>query len=108
MVDPAVVRSLLIRCLEQLEQQDRATGESVSTDRYEHLLEKWQTGDAVVRFARRMRQLLREGLSQGASAQEIDAQIEVALARRLGLQAEFPSFVRTLELHRLCSRISSR
>lgn len=99
--DPAAIRSHLIRCLERLEEQDRAAGRPGNKDTYKILLKNWHEGDAVVRFARRMEHLLRAGMSQGASAQERQKQIEVALSRRLGLSDELPSTIRTLELDRL-------
>jgi signal transduction histidine kinase len=101
--DPAAIRSHLIRCLERLEEQDRAAGETVDANKYTRLLGRWHDGDAVVLFARRMSHLLRQGMSKGASAQEIQKQIEVALARTLGLPDELPSVIRTLELDRLSS-----
>lgn len=100
-LDPAAIRGLLIRCLERLEEQDRTAGESPSADRYESLLRKWHQEDAVVHFAKRLGNLLREGMSQEATVQEIQKQIETALARRLQLPDELPSLIRTLELDRL-------
>jgi signal transduction histidine kinase len=100
-IDPAIARSQLIRCFQRLEERDRAAGKSLPRDEYKSALEDWFRGDAVVRFALRMEQLLREGMSRDASPQELEKQIEIALARRLGLPDELPSVIHTLELDRL-------
>jgi signal transduction histidine kinase len=99
-LDFKAIRSHLIRCLERREELDLAAGKA-SADRYSRLLDKWQRNDAVVRFARRMALLLREGMSHGAAPQEIQQQIEIALARQLGLPDALSSSIRTLELDRL-------
>jgi signal transduction histidine kinase len=100
-LEPAEARRHLIRCLERIEEQAQAKGGPISTERYEQILNKWQEEDLVVRFAKRMRHLLLAGMSHGASARELKTQIEVALARRLGLPDALPSDIRTLELDRL-------
>jgi signal transduction histidine kinase len=100
-LDPAIVRGQLIRCLERLEERHRAAGKPRSEDEYAVLLREWQAADRIVLFGKRMSQLLLQGMSQGASTQEIIRQVEVALARRLGLPDALSSVVRTLELDRL-------
>lgn len=100
-VDAAAIRSHLIQCLERREQQERAEGQTVSPRKYELLLKLWLEGDAVVHFAQRMSQMLHEGMSQENSSQEIQRQVEVALARQLGLKDELPSLIRAIELDRL-------
>lgn len=107
-VDAAAIRSHLIQCLERIEQRDRAEGQSVFNPvKYEFLLQTWQQGDRVVRFAQRLNQMLHEGMSHEATPQELQRQLEVAIARRLGLKEELPSLIRTMELDRLASRASS-
>ena len=101
-LDFKAIRGHLIRCLERREQQDLAAG-NAPANRYSRLLDKWQNNDAVVRFARRMAILLREGMSHGATAPEIQQQIETALARQLDLPDTLTSSIRTLELDRLAA-----
>lgn len=98
--EPANARAHLIRCLERLEQQERSNRVADKT-KYWQLLCRWQNGDVVVRFAQTLVQRLLEGMSKGATAQELQIQIEVAIARRLGLPDQLQSTIRTLELDRL-------
>ncbi len=101
LVEPAVVRSQFVRCVERLEVQERTKGKPISRDQLQSLLNKWQQGDRVIRFAQRLGSLLVDGMSRDASTQEFMSQIEVAMARHLGLPDVLSSTVRTLELDRL-------
>jgi signal transduction histidine kinase len=90
-IDPAFARTALIRALERLEQEPNP----------ERLLLMWQQDDRVVRFSRRMAQLLRESFGVNASQEEMESWLELAIARRVGLGDVLPSRIRTLEIDRL-------
>ncbi|QRK09765.1 HAMP domain-containing histidine kinase [Archangium violaceum] len=62
---------------------------------------EWQQQDLVVRFANRMAQLLRESIGRDASDKDIEAWVELAIARQIGLRDGLSSLIRTLELDRL-------
>ena len=95
-IDPAGVRSTLVRSLERLEKEGK-----LSTGGLDGLFSTWQRGDAIIRFANRLAQLLGESIGRDASNEEIKTWIEVAIARRMGLQDSLSSRFRNLELDRL-------
>jgi signal transduction histidine kinase len=100
-IDPAFARNALIRVLERLEQAVGNAEDNSASARPERLFKAWQQNDRVVRFSRRMAQLLRESIGKNASQEEIEAWIELAIARRVGLNEGLTSRIRTLEIERL-------
>ncbi|MCP3144717.1 sensor histidine kinase [Pyxidicoccus xibeiensis] len=68
-------------------------------------LEEWQSNDAVVRFASRLEQELRNNFARDASPNEIEELISIAIARILGLPDKLPSRIQTAELDRLAKRV---
>jgi hypothetical protein len=105
-IDAATARSQLIRVLERIERQEREEASKPASPqkglpRSEQLLSTWQRDDRIVRFARRMNQLLRQSIGKEASAREMELWIQVAIARQLGLPDELDSRIRTREVDRL-------
>lgn len=102
-IDAATVRDQLVRVLERLDQHQHEPSASDVAKAIDigAALKDWQRDDRVVRFARRLEQLLRQSIGKDASAKEIEAWIELALARQFGLPDKLPSSVRTLEIQRL-------
>ena len=104
-INAATARNQLIRVLERLEQYQREPSASAAAKAVDirAALERWQRDDYVVHFARSMDEFLRQSIGKDASATEIEAWIELALARHFGLPDKLPSSVRTLEIERLGS-----
>lgn len=101
-VEPAFARSAFIRALERLEKKQHKAVDAERAARYlEDLFKGWLEEDAAVIFANRMSQLLRESIGRGASDKEVEAWIELAIARQVGLDDGLASRVRTLEIDRL-------
>lgn len=101
-IDPAWVRNAFIHTLERLEQSEQ--GARLSRNGLpltEELFENWQREDAIVHFAERMVQLLRESIGRDTSDEQLKVWIELAMARQAGLSDALDSRVRTLELDRL-------
>jgi signal transduction histidine kinase len=87
--------------LERLEQVHGTAKESPYKLSPEQLFKRWQQDDRVVRFSRRMAQLLRASIGRNASQEEIESWIELAIARQVGLSDGLSSRIRTLEIDRL-------
>lgn len=109
LIDAATARNQLIRALERIEQQDRKSTGPTSRRKSalvaEHTLTTWQHDDRIVRFARRMGQLLRQSIGKDASTKDLESWIELALARLFGLPDELDSRIRTLELDRIAKLV---
>jgi signal transduction histidine kinase len=100
-INPAFARNALIRALERLEQEHGNSGKYPLDRDPEELFRAWQHDDAVVRFTKRMAQLLRESIGRNASDKEIEAWVELGISRLIGLNDGLDSRIRTLEIERL-------
>ncbi|HEX8704011.1 MAG TPA: ATP-binding protein [Myxococcaceae bacterium] len=103
-IDASTARTQLIQVLERVEQREQQIPRADSAFpvlRAADLLREWQQNDYVVRFARRLDQLLRQSIGKDASPKEREDWIAIALARQFGLPDELTSRIRTLEIDRL-------